>query len=224
MIILSLGQSLKFVAVKFSASGRFLGITKNVGFLQLCDKSTSLNTLPFLFPTTYKSQCRLSLTPKWKTEEMTFYDLYMLIDNLFLYPVPVLLDNMRTGNQFINQDNTSKWRLTRRFFLLDSLSGLTNPDKDPEYLRYASLLELKIKLREDGLIYPPVLRVKYSDIQFTGSDLELAQEFNVLYEMNADKIIENIKVNLFLGSTLLFFFFTFVFLIQYSLQSLKTII
>ncbi|XP_012554486.2 meckelin isoform X1 [Hydra vulgaris] len=194
--IFSRGQLMQFVAVKISASGKFLGITTDIGFLNLCQnsKSTSFNTIAFTFPTTYKSQCKLSISSDKKKEEMVFYDLYMLIDNLFLYPVPVLVANVLSGNQFINQGSSNNWKMTRRFFLLDNLSGLTNPDKNPDYFRYASSLQLRFMLRGDGLIFPPVLHVKYTDVQFSDSNSELAQEFNVLYEMNTLNIIENIKI------------------------------
>lgn len=105
-----------------------------------------------------------------------FYDMYMVdkaktvADGESLYPVPVRNRNYRTGNTYVN-DNTGPTdedndRFVRRFFLYDTLSGVTTVGSRPEILRYASEITLKMKIRptsdrEKGKIFPPILSIKY---------------------------------------------------------------
>ena len=83
-----------------------------------------------------------------------------------MYPIPVLVDNIQLLGSKVNQNsNRNYWKLTRRFFLIDKVSGKSSSNAQPSIIQYAEQLELNIRLREDGLIYPPLLKVKYKVLE-----------------------------------------------------------
>ncbi len=55
-----------------------------------------------------------------------FYELYLVDYNGFLIDIPVLISNIigAQGDSPNNNTDTSKWLLTRRFFIFDSISGI----------------------------------------------------------------------------------------------------
>lgn len=88
-----------------------------------------------------------------------------------LYPVPVRIVNYRdsggaTPNVNTNVASESNDVLTTRFFLYDSLSGVTTVGSTPEILRYATTMRLTINTRPGGDAHPtlmdvPVLTITY---------------------------------------------------------------
>ena len=57
------------------------------------------------------------------------------------------------------RSDTSQRVHTRRFFLVDNLSGRKNTGEIPQQLQYAQNIDLHIRLSDDGQIYYPVLKV-----------------------------------------------------------------
>ena len=56
---------------------------------------------------------------------------------------------------------------TRRFFLVDNLSGRKDVSETPQQLQYASKIDLHINLLHDGQIYYPLLKVCFIFFNWT---------------------------------------------------------
>ena len=83
-----------------------------------------------------------------------FFDLFIMDRNKNLIDVPVLIRNLRNKKgELINTGTTisDSWRLVRRFFVYDTVSGISLPDgykknADPTIVRWASDIKMKITL------------------------------------------------------------------------------
>ena len=202
------GQKMQFVLVKYSATGRFLGIKNDTSEMQLCADSESVSSIAYSFTTTFKSACKLKFADLLKKRETYFYDLYLLVNSKDLYPVPILVDNIGVNQQ----SDRTKWKLTRRFFLVDNLSGRSDMTKDAIVVQYASSVELLYRLRGDGQIYPPLLKIKYTVVKAASSaGTDVGVTFKVAYEMDTVNIQRNIEVKLLLISRSSRYFCTFVY-------------
>jgi hypothetical protein len=102
-----------------------------------------------------------------------FFDLFIMDRNKNLIDVPVLIRNLRNkkGEQ-VNTGSTisDSWRLVRRFFVYDTVSGITLPDgytkdADPTIVRWASDIKVKITLdqTQKERIYTPYLDITYKE-------------------------------------------------------------
>lgn len=118
-------------------------------------------------------------------EEMFFYEMY-LYDNQSsnFVDVPVLVDNIEneqgqeskilkfkdTPPKMNNETEMKNWKLVRRFFLFDNLSGnkkqQSNTNQNPiDYITYAKTIKFVVELqnnREGSKIYVPYLEIFYS--------------------------------------------------------------
>ena len=84
----------------------------------------------------------------------TFFDLFILDRNGNLIDVPVLMRNFR--DRSANTPNTpndisDQWRLTRRFFIYDTVSGIDTVGgylngSIPSVVRWASTIKVKVAL------------------------------------------------------------------------------
>ncbi|XP_037360070.1 meckelin [Talpa occidentalis] len=187
---------LKFVAASYDVRGHFLK-WQNLegGVLQLCpDTETRLNAA-YSFGTTYQQNCEISVS-KILADFPTpiFYDVYFEYTNenqqQYIWAVPVLNLKLQRSNIFVNQDSSSdKWLLTRRIFLVDTLSGRENDlGSLPRVIRVATQISLSIHLvpnTKSGNIYPPLITIAYSDIDIKDPDRQSVKvSFSVKYEMN----------------------------------------
>ncbi|KAJ9575177.1 hypothetical protein L9F63_025870, partial [Diploptera punctata] len=88
----------------------------------------------------------------------------------------------------------SQWQLTRRFFMIDTVSGVKvasvsnkQVEESPSVIRYmkSCVLRVKVRGREEGRIYPPLLILKYGEVnqQDIDDNVELSVSFKVEYEM-----------------------------------------
>lgn len=111
-----------------------------------------------------------------------FYDVYLVVhtnDAPQIRPVPILIKNLAFNGQHINRnDDISRWRLVRRFFLTDIIASTSaelqasnsSSTKIHHYLRYPRSIDLNIRLRKrdgTGSIYPPLLIIDYESIEIT---------------------------------------------------------
>jgi hypothetical protein len=91
--------------------------------------------------------------------------------------VPVLIRNFydKTGDQPNADDSAeSGWRLVRRFFIYDTISGVEgdgnyNAGKVSSVVRYPLSIQLRITLDPDypEMIYPPLLIITYRERALT---------------------------------------------------------
>lgn len=97
-----------------------------------------------------------------------------------------------------------KWELTRRLFMVDNVAGKSVQSTSPSTLvRYVSNLEIRIAPRgssQDGLIYPPLIRVDYANL-YADSDYGIGKlvkvTFRVTYEQMTDQratLDQNIRI------------------------------
>uniref|UniRef100_A0A8C5IRD6 Transmembrane protein 67 n=1 Tax=Junco hyemalis TaxID=40217 RepID=A0A8C5IRD6_JUNHY len=189
-------DKLKFIAASFDAAGNFLK-WQNLegGLLQLCpDTQTKLNAA-YIFGTTYQQNCRISVSKiLLDFANPVFYDLFLEYNGgngqQHLWAVPVLNLNLQYNEKFVNQgSNMNNWLLTRRFFLVDALSGKENDlGKPPRVIRIASKITISIRLvshTQRGTIYPPLITVAYTDVLVQNPETQsVTVSFAVSYEMN----------------------------------------
>ncbi|XP_055402644.1 meckelin isoform X3 [Bubalus kerabau] len=187
---------LKFVAASYDVRGNFLKWqTLEGGILQLCpDTETRLNAA-YSFGTTYQQSCEIPV-PKILTDfpTPTFYDVYLEYtdenQHQYIWAVPVLNLNLQHKKMFVNQDSSSgKWLLTRRIFLVDTLSGRENDlGSQPRLIRVATQISLSIHLvpsTKNGNIYPPLITIAYRDIDIKDPNSQSVKvSFSVTYEMD----------------------------------------
>ena len=104
-----------------------------------------------------------------------FFELYLEDYNEDLIDVPVLIRNFKDFNGILKNSDTSSgneasWRLVRRFFLIDTKSGVSGTDgyvrgDSPMIMRYAKDITIRIKLdpNNEEMIYTPLLIVNYRE-------------------------------------------------------------
>ncbi|XP_072459653.1 meckelin isoform X2 [Notamacropus eugenii] len=197
------GQSqnlkLKFVAASYDVRGNFLEWrTLEGGLLQLCPDTVIRLNAAYNFGTTYQQSCEIPIS-KILTDftSPVFYDVYLEYTNenqeQHLWAVPVLNQNLQHNEIFVNQDSSSaKWLLTRRLFLVDTLSGRENDlGSRPRVIRIASKLRISISLipnTNSGNIYPPLITVAYQDVEIQDPESQSVRvSFSVIYEMNQEE-------------------------------------
>ncbi|XP_072007644.1 meckelin isoform X2 [Engystomops pustulosus] len=195
--------NLKFLAALYDVRGKFIGWRSlNGGLLQLCPDNTRRLDAAFIFGTTYEQNCEMSISKLLHDHpEPVFFDVYLSYGGSDgqqnIWPVPVLNLNMQHNEQFINAGiGINNWILTRRIFLVDSLSGRENTLTSlPRVIRIASRIAISISLvpgTHKGTIYPPLMIVEYTDIQVQNLENQIVQvSFSVQYEMNlSDSLIQ----------------------------------
>ncbi|XP_065686343.1 meckelin isoform X1 [Patagioenas fasciata] len=187
---------LQFIAASFDAAGNFLK-WQNLegGVLQLCSDTQTRLDAAYIFGTTYQQSCKISVSKiLLDFANPIFYDLFLEYngDNgqQYLWAVPVLNLNLQYSEMFVNQgSNMNNWLLTRRFFLVDALSGKENDlGKLPRVIRIASKITIRIRLvspTQRGTIYPPLITVAYTDVLVQNPETQSVMvSFSVSYEMD----------------------------------------
>ncbi|XP_042317912.1 meckelin isoform X2 [Sceloporus undulatus] len=188
---------LQFIAASYDPEGNFLQWQYlEGGILQLCpDTLTRLNAA-YTFGTTYQQKCKISVSKILKDySNPVFYDVFLEYydeedKQQYLWAVPVLNLNLQYNEVFINKgSNMNNWLLTRRMFLVDTLSGQENDlGNQPRIIRIASEITISIRLvpnTQRGAIYPPLIIIAYSDVLVQNPNTEsVLVSFSVDYEMN----------------------------------------
>ncbi|XP_022100949.1 meckelin-like isoform X1 [Acanthaster planci] len=193
-------STLKLFVAQYAATGHYQDLRSvRGGVIQLCNDTEKKMNAAYTFATSYSSSCQLTAQDLWNNYETTFFDMYLQYTegtNTRLYAVPVLLDNYQNDGTFENrQESRSAWQLTRRFFLVDNVSGKTASEIAATVIRYASSMELLITLQNEagqtreGKIYPPLLKIQYSELVYEDdydANTEVTVSFRVTYEMSRD--------------------------------------
>ena len=75
--------------------------------------------------------------------------------------VPVLVKN-QPGNE--SDTDTSGWKLVRRFFLYDTVSGIEAENQQPRIIRYAAKTKLIVRLQTSNAerIFVPIFSIEYN--------------------------------------------------------------
>ncbi|KAG9478738.1 hypothetical protein GDO78_012415 [Eleutherodactylus coqui] len=188
--------NIKFLAALYDVRGKFLGWRSlNGGLLQLCPDIAKRLDAAFIFGTTYEQKCEMSISKLLRDNpEPVFFDVYVAYGGSDgqqnIWPVPVLNLNLQHNDQFTNiGNNINNWILTRRIFLVDSLSGRESTLTGlPRVVRIASKITISISLVPEthrGTIYPPLMIIEYTDVQIQNPDNQIVPvSFSVQYEIN----------------------------------------
>ena len=146
-----------------------------------------------------------------------FFELYLEDFNEDLIDVPVLIKNFKdaTGQQK-NADSSSgqesSWRLTRRFFLIDTKSGISGidgyvRDDAPMIMRYAKEITLRINLDpvNEEMIFTPLLIINYRERTMDAIKLNplASVSFRSEYLLESDTAQNAIR-GIFIGIMVLF--------------------
>uniref|UniRef100_UPI003AAA338D meckelin isoform X1 n=1 Tax=Centroberyx gerrardi TaxID=166262 RepID=UPI003AAA338D len=193
----SKNTDIKLLAAVYNARGEFLR-WENIGGgnLQLCPDTATRQRAAFSFGTAYQETCDLSVAELLSAyPEPLFYDMFVDLgggENRRLLPLPTLVLNQQYNGRFINQENMKNWYLSRRVFLVDTLSGreksLSSP---PKVIRVASSIKIRFQLvagTQKGQVFPPLMSVSYRDVLITDSNTQVVSvSFAVEYEMDQNE-------------------------------------
>jgi len=140
-------------------------------------------------------------------EANIFYELYLVDSFGSMIDIPILIRNYQTGTegnvQTPNAEGTepvSTWKLVRRFFVLDSISGVeeSQPMSKPKFIRYASSITLKVMMDKEAqeTIYRPLLIVDYNEVEIVKfkSDAQFKIQFESEYFSDYDWIFTQIQI------------------------------
>ncbi|XP_019126002.2 meckelin isoform X1 [Larimichthys crocea] len=187
----------KLLAAVYNVRGEFLRWEQEAGrSLQLCPETATKQAAAFSFGTTYQQSCDFSVAELLGTHpEPLFYDVFMDLgggENRKLLPLPTLIYNQQYNGRFINQENMKNWYLSRRIFLVDTLSGREKSiGSQPKVIRVATSVKIRFQLvprTQEGQVYPPLLTVTYSDVLITDINTQtVSTTFAVEYEMDQNE-------------------------------------
>ncbi|XP_055019788.1 meckelin [Boleophthalmus pectinirostris] len=196
--------AINLVAAVYDVRGEFLGWEKiGPGDLQLCPDTTIRQAAAYNFGTSYQESCTLSVKDLLTSHpEPLFYDVFMDLGNKKLLPLPTLVNNQQYNGRFINQESIRNWYLSRRLFLVDTLSGRDKIlSSNPKVIRVVQSLKIKFQLvprTQEGQVFPPLITVTYNDVPITDINTQkVTTSFSVEYEM--DQSESNLKMNTALG-------------------------
>ena len=177
-VSLQRNASLTFYLARYALNGTFTGYQVLKDQLNLCPLNYDdvLNMMKFGAVT--ESYCEFDLSQLFDFQNLPneanyFFDLFIMDRNKNLIDVPVLIRNLRNKKgELMNTGTTinDKWRLVRRFFVYDTVSGITLPDgyqknADTTIVRWASDIKMKITLDPNlkERIYTPYLDITYKE-------------------------------------------------------------
>ncbi|XP_074509832.1 meckelin [Sebastes fasciatus] len=197
---------IKLLAAVYNVSGEFLRWEAVGGRnLQLCPETTTKQAAAFSFGTAYQESCDLSVEELLDTHpEPLFYDVFMDLgggEDRKLLPLPTLVYNQQYNGRFINRESMKDWYLSRRMFVVDTLSGREKSSPRPKVIRVASSVKIRFQVvprTQEGQIFPPLMTVTYRDIPITDIKTQtVTTTFAVEYEM--DQKEARIKTDTALG-------------------------
>ncbi|CAG6015490.1 unnamed protein product [Menidia menidia] len=185
---------IQLLAAVYNVRGEFLRWEQIGGSnLQLCQERGTKQAAAFSFGTAYQDSCALSVAELFNSHpEPLFYDVFMDLgggEKRKLLPLPTLVKNQQYNGRFINQESMKNWYLSRRMFLVDTLSGREKTKNSlPKVIRVATSIKLRFQLvprTQEGQIFPPLMTVTYSDVPILDiSSQTVYTTFAVEYEMD----------------------------------------
>eukprot|EP01032_Pedospumella_encystans_P014840 gene14840-17019_t len=210
---------MRFVLAKYHMNGTFGGYENLDTQLSYCQRdepftdrgggnSRSTEWLQFGSNKKFSFSCALRNLLK---EEMMFYELFIYGRNADFTPVPIRItnvlnaENIRPNNPVPTEPLCDTGDvLTRRFFLYDTLSGISSINSDNtaniEVIRYASdiSLELSLVTNKFARIYAPVLTITYEESKpanWKNFPVSTALvHFSTAYTMNMTAFFANFRI------------------------------
>ncbi|KAJ3410889.1 Meckelin [Chytridiales sp. JEL 0842] len=191
----SVKGKLSFVLAAYTPEGKFLGFKSLQDQFEFCRYQASASDSPwFIVGYNYASQCNLNI----------FNIANILVDDAGQrFPIPIRVLNMAENKALSDRvfDSIAQTRVsydftgnvfTRRFFLVDKVSGVSN--NTLKVMRVPTHISLWIMKRDDnsGRILTPVMNILYAERNIDGPALATASSlyslptynFSVLYSMD----------------------------------------
>ncbi|KAI9328026.1 transmembrane protein 67-domain-containing protein [Zopfochytrium polystomum] len=160
---------LSFVLATYNTDGTFAGFQALISQFDFCENGATLTSAFWReVGYNYVSKCSLSLRDITNTTTSTlFYDPYLLDDSGNLFPVPIRVHNL-AENSDMGLDYTGNV-FTRRFFLIDNISGVSNGTL--QVIRFPTYIGLTIRKVDTaaGAIYSPILSILYAERSIQGT-------------------------------------------------------
>lgn len=208
---------MEFKLAEFSIDGTLLGFQELTDQLILCPHSLEDSKNYREFGTNINIACSLDLTQFFNMKKNSFYEMYFIDESDNIIDVPILVTNyMVSGGNTPNSETKSKsgWKLTRRFFIYDNLSGISTEGgyetgARPEIVQYLNRAKLVFTLRSDKeqQIYVPYLVLTYKSRLYTyvdTTDSTDSVKFISEYGMDTSKFWK-IAEGIFIGINILIF-------------------
>ncbi|KAK7873573.1 hypothetical protein R5R35_009277 [Gryllus longicercus] len=190
---------LNLTVSRFSPSGQFKGFAVATGsFLQLCPESWEVLDAGLRFGSRYHRKCTIPIQ-QLLNHQTEFFDLSLQYEEggeSKFHSIPILTQNMKTKSISYNNEasDPSQWLLTKRFFLVDKVSGVQTVWVDgndqealPSVVRYLKSCEVRVRLRsaeDEGLIYSPLLVVHYGEV--TQTEIEANSHVDISFSTSYD--------------------------------------
>jgi meckelin len=162
--LLKITKKLSFYVASFLLNGTLLGFTLLSNELQLCPITNGkmYNNRLVNFQNVgsgYSVECLFDLKRFFNNSGTIFYEMYLVDDQGNYRPIPVNIRNY-VSSGFVNE-NFPPAQLTRRFFIIDMVSGQLSSGGLPVVFRVAQEIILNIPLMSDGNILTPYLDILY---------------------------------------------------------------
>ena len=196
-------KDLNFVVKRFNLKGELMSVAPLTSQLSLCHLSNQDISEYRRFGGSFSKTCSLSISHLFNKQEQYFYELFLQLANGSYVDVPVVFADYRNANQQnpnADRGNFDNFLYSRRYFLVDSVSGVegtTEADlktKVPLLIRILSKATLYIKSfgnkgaddpsqerLNNGILRKPYVYLEYRTIEATKRKEETSCKFEVIY-------------------------------------------
>ena len=200
---------LNFYADSWDIEGNYYGREKLKDELILCSDNYNDTQNYLSFGSTIIKECFINITRFLSRKEykMRFYELYLYKEGSEYIDVPIYIPNIRydTVGTYQARENfadiMSQWKLVRRFYIVDNLSGISNYTNTtvhtgtisyPREIRLVVQIQNKNKVSE---IFLPYLNITYFALPLSTSASPLVKvKFYSEYTMNLDNFMKGAKI------------------------------
>lgn len=193
--------TLRFILGTYSLEGDFLGFQNLTTQLQLCPADYEYGVDYRRFGTTVYSKCEYSVSQLINPDIQpnntdVFYDLWLIDHDGKYIDIPVKIMNYldSNGGKPNLSSDPEKWKLTRRFFIFDTKSGLegTNAyltaNNYGSYIRWLDKVRIVVELNTDSSdsIFVPYVELEYMSKAktFIPNSSTATVEFEAVYIMD----------------------------------------
>lgn len=212
-------SSLTFYLARYHMNGTFLGFQMLKNQLNICPFNYEDVQSMLKFGTVTEDFCHFDLSnlisDSLPQDANIFFELFILDRKANLIDVPVLIRNFNDSK--LSTPNTGTfndhWRLFRRFFIFDTISGIDTPNgyksgAIPKVVRWASSIKFKITLdlTSPEKIYTPYIEIVYRERQtnMIHSTTKAAIEFVMDYYQDMTLFWKSIMIAFIIFQVLIF--------------------
>ncbi len=175
----SVTSKLTYVASVTGLNGTWYGMQNVTDQFIIC--GTRLNHADewTKFGTNFVATCEVEVSAmlnkfrlnKQLTDDVLFYDVYLVDQNYKYYPIGVKLMNLVKSGQLVNKNPSvtgiQQDVLVRRFLVVDTVSTLRSASSESQYLKYASKIAINVEVQSGSTkdrLFPPLITVEMSSV------------------------------------------------------------